>query len=94
MPTKHRRHAITETGAVAEALAQLRAAVGPNGFTLSELVVLGAQRRIFEHALQDAARRRRRALLVERIRSGTLSSVTGEEFDQLRRSMWVRGSDD
>ncbi len=82
---------ITETGPVAEVLADLRRTVGDDGFTLSELVVLGAQRRLFEHGVREASKRKRRALLVERIRSGApMGSVTGEESDRLRREMWIR----
>jgi hypothetical protein len=41
MPTKRRRHAITETPAVAAALDDLRAEPGPDRVELGELVVLG-----------------------------------------------------
>ena len=89
MPTKHRRHAITETGPVAEALATLRSAVGEDGFTLSELVVLGAQRKLFEAQLEETAAARARGRLAEMVRTGTVP-IDVEAADEVRRSGWVR----
>ena len=90
VPTKHPRHAITETGEVAEALAALRAAVGPKGFTLAELVVLGAQRRLFEVELDR--RRRQRVLdeLAERIEQGVPLEIDIDAVDEVRRTGWSR----
>jgi hypothetical protein len=90
MPTKHPRHAITETGAVAEALEQLRAEVGPENFTLSELVVLGAQRKIFEHTIRAEAKRKRRALVAEKILTRTLPKLDLAAAEEVRRRGWAR----
>ena len=43
MPTTKPRHAVTETGAVAQALAELRAEPGGEDVPISELVVIGAR---------------------------------------------------
>lgn len=90
MPTKHRRHAITETGAVAEALAELRRTVGEDGFTLSELVVLGAQRRIFEAELERASGAKERAAFAAEIRAGRMPALDLEAADEVRRTGWAR----
>ncbi len=89
MPTKHPRHAITETGPVAIALADLRDKVGEDGFTLAELVVLGAQRKLFEAELAEVAGARSRARLAQMVRAGTVP-VDIEAADEVRRSGWVR----
>lgn len=72
MPTKHRRHAVTETPPVREALEELRAEEGGEAVRMSELVILGAR----EKARQLRARRTEvaagRARLAERIRAGAL----------------------
>jgi hypothetical protein len=94
MPTKHPRHAITETGEVAEALAALRAELGPRGFTLAELVVLGAQQRLFEIGLERRRSENARRLLADRIRNRTLPAVDVEAFEELRRSGWGRTFDE
>jgi hypothetical protein len=90
MPTKHRRHAITETGAVAEALAELRRTVGEDGFTLSELVVLGAQRRLFDAELERASDVKARAAFAAEIRAGHMPAVDIAAADEVRRTGWAR----
>lgn len=94
MPTKHPRHAITETGAVADALAALRAVAGPKGFTLAELVVLGAQRRIFEIEVETRKRQRGLDGLADAVRTRTLPNVDVDAFEELRRSGWGRTFDE
>lgn len=90
MPTKHPRHAVTETGPVAVALADLRQIVGADGFTISELVVLGAQRKIFEAELAARRNVRARARLADAIRNGTLPEMDIEAADEVRRTGWAR----
>lgn len=90
MPTKHRRHAVTETGPVAEALERLRAAVGPDGFTISELVVLGAERMRLDHEVNGARRERALRELAEEIRNAALPPMDVEAADEVRRTGWVR----
>jgi hypothetical protein len=46
MPTKHRRHAITETPQVKEALDELRRELGTDRVPLAEIVVLGAREKV------------------------------------------------
>ncbi len=54
VPTKRRRHAITETPPVQEALDELREELGDEQLQLSELVILGAREKL---ALLRAGRR-------------------------------------
>jgi len=89
MPTKHRRHAVTETGAVADALERLRAAVGPDGFTISELVVLGAERKLHAQRAREAADRKALAALTEMVRTRSIPCDVALA-DEARRSGWVR----
>lgn len=89
MPTKLRRHAITETPEVAAALASLRAATGAERVNLSELVILGA--RVKAEAIRSADRVAANAIegLADMVRSGSLP-VDLEAAEQARRS-WARG---
>lgn len=88
MPTKHPRHMVTETGPVAEALAELRRAVGDDGFTLPELVVLGAQRRLAEERARQADGDRALRDLVAMVRARSIP-VDVEAADEVRRTGWV-----
>src|SRR5215217_7431176 len=69
MPTRRRRHAITETPPVQAALDELREALGDDRVEMSELVILGAQEKLSRVRAQrdDTAVLRRR--LANRIRS-------------------------
>lgn len=64
MPTKRRRHTITEVGGVEAALDRLRAQLGEPD--LRELVVLGAERKLALEA-ERATDSQRRAALRERL---------------------------
>lgn len=71
MPTRHRRHSITETPRVREALEPLRR----QGLKvdLGDLVVLGAEQRLRQMEAEQAEEERRRELrleLVEQLRTG------------------------
>jgi len=92
MPTEHRHHVISETGAVAEALAELRRTVGEDGFTLSDLVVLGAQRRLFEHELERVANDEGLAAFAAEIRARRMPDVDLGAADEVRRTGWARPS--
>ena len=46
MPTKHRRHAITETPPVKAALDELRGELGDARIEFGELVILGAHQKV------------------------------------------------
>lgn len=89
MPTRRRRHAITETPPVQAALDELREALGDDRVELGELVILGAQEKLArvraEHA--DAVTMRRR--LAERVRHRQIPVDPGAA-DEVRRSGWAR----
>lgn len=89
MPTKHRRHAITETPPVQAALDELRSELGDRRIEFGELVILGAHQKVAQLRAErdDAAARRRR--LAERIRRRELP-VDVAAADEVRRSGWAR----
>lgn len=89
MPTKHRRHAITETPPVQAALDELRSELGDGRIEFGELVILGAHQKVAQLRAErdDAAARRRR--LAERIRRRELP-VDVAAADEVRRSGWAR----
>jgi len=89
VPTKRRRHAITETPPVQAALDELRAELHSDRLELSELVILGAQAKVArvraEHDQAVVLRRR----LADRVRSRDLP-VDRAAADEVRRSGWAR----
>jgi hypothetical protein len=89
MPTKRRRHAITETPPVEAALEELRHELGNDRIELSELVVLGARAKLAQvrSEREDAATLRRR--LADRVRSRSLP-VDRDAAAEVRRSGWSR----
>ena len=89
MPTKHRRHAITETPPVRAALDELRSELGRERIEFGELVILGAHQKVAQLRAErdDAASRRRR--LAERIRRRDVP-VDAAAADEVRRSGWAR----
>jgi hypothetical protein len=90
VPTKRRRHAITETPPVEAALNELRRELGTDRVELGELVVLGAAAKLasvrIEHD-RDAGLRRR---LADRVRSRSLP-VDVHAAEVARRTGWARG---
>jgi hypothetical protein len=89
VPTKRRRHAITETPPVEAALDELRRELGTDSIELSELVVLGAAAKLASIRGQrdtDASLRRR---LADRVRSRSLPIDVGAA-DLVRRTGWAR----
>ncbi len=72
MPTKHRRHAITETPRVKEALDALRAELNGERPDLAELVIVGAQTKLARLQGEDQRKRALREDLARRIRSREL----------------------
>jgi hypothetical protein len=89
MPTKRRRHAITETPSVQAALDELRWELGRERVELGELVILGARQRTAElrAGRVDAAARRR--ALADRVRRRDVG-VDRDAADEVRRSGWAR----
>ena len=89
MPTKRRRHAITETPPVEAALDELREELGSERLELSELVVLGAQAKLSQLRTQREDSEALRRQLAARVRAGALP-VDREAADEVRRSGWTR----
>lgn len=89
MPTSRRRHAVTETPPVQEALDELRAELGSDKLPMGELVRLGARARLAELRAEreDKAMRRRR--LAERVRNRELPG--NSEVAKEAKLMWTRG---
>ncbi len=89
VPTKHRRHAITETPPVRAALDELREEIGGGRIEFGELVILGAHQKVAQLRAErdDAAARRRR--LADRIRRRDVG-VDVAAADEVRRSGWAR----
>ncbi|MBA3304938.1 MAG: hypothetical protein H0U25_03315 [Thermoleophilaceae bacterium] len=89
MPTKHRRHAITETPRVKEALDPLRAELNGERLDLGELVVLGAQAKLADLRVAQEDRIAKLERLAEKIRRRELD-VDPVLADEAKRS-WIRG---
>lgn len=87
MPTKHRRHAITETPRVKEALDTLREELDGERVDLGELVVLGAREKSRRLRLESDEVVRLRHELAEKIRRRELD-VDPDLADEARRS-WI-----
>jgi hypothetical protein len=89
MPTKRRRHAITETPPVQAALDELRGELGSDRIEMGELVVLGADAKLAALRAEregGAALRRR---LADRVRSRELP-LSLEAAEEVRASGWAR----
>lgn len=89
VPTKRRRHAITETPPVQAALDELREALGDDRVEMGELVILGAHEKLarLQAERDDTAALRRR--LAHRIRHRDIAADR-EAADEVRRSGWAR----
>lgn len=88
MPTKHKRHAITETPPVKEALDALRAEVNGERIDLGELVMLGAEAKLARLRMAEGHTDKKLQQLAEKIRRRELD-VDPELADEVKRS-WVR----
>lgn len=89
IPTKHPRHAITETPPVRAALDELRGELGERRPDLGELVILGANAKLAQLRAERTDVATRRRALADRIRRGDLP-VDVEAADEVRRSGWAR----
>jgi hypothetical protein len=89
MPTRRRRHAITETPPVQAALDELRQAPGEDRLEMGELVILGAQEKLARVRADrdDVAALRRR--LADRVRSRDIPADRAAA-DEVRRAGWAR----
>lgn len=89
MPTKRRRHAITETPPVQQALDELREELGVDRVELGELVVLGAGAKLAAIRAQRSEDASLRTSLAERVRSrGVEADIHAS--DEVRHSGWAR----
>lgn len=89
MPTKRRRHAITETEPVQAALDELRRALGSDRVELGELVVLGAGVKLAALRAQDSSGAALRQRLADRVRARQ-PLADRDAADRVRRSGWTR----
>jgi hypothetical protein len=89
MPTRRRRHAVTETPPVQAALDQLREALGDDRVEMSELVILGAHEKLarLRAEREDIVALRRR--LADRARRREIPADRGAA-DEVRRAGWAR----
>ena len=89
MPTRRRRHAITETPPVQAALDELREALGDDRLEMGELVILGAEQKLarVQADRDDTAALRRR--LADRIRRREIPADLAAA-DEVRRAGWAR----
>lgn len=89
MPTKHRRHAITETPSVQAALDELREELGDSRLELGELVILGARAKVAQLRAQHDDTVGRRRQLADRIRRREIPADR-TAADEVRRAGWAR----
>jgi hypothetical protein len=90
MPTKRRRHAVTETAAVEAALDELRGVLGDDRIELGELVILGANQKTAQLRAERDDTVARRRQLADRIRRRDVAGDR-EAADEVRRRGWARG---
>lgn len=89
MPTTRRRHAITETPPVQEALDELRAELGTDRLPLGELVVIGARARLAELRAERDEKMMRRRRLAERILNKEPIPFDREAAEEVKH-LWTR----
>jgi hypothetical protein len=90
VPTKRRRHAITETEPVQAALDELRRELGSDRVELGELVVLGAGVKLAALRAQDNSDVALRRRLADRVRARQ-PLADRDAAELVRRSGWARG---
>ena len=90
MPTIRRRHFVAETPRVEAALSQLRNELGSDRIDLSEIVVLGAERKLEQVREQRADNAALRRSLAARMRARTLP-VDTDAATRVRATGWTRG---
>lgn len=91
MPTTRKRHAITETPPVQEALDELRREQADNRVELAELVILGAREKVARLRAEGDRSRRLRDELVEMVRSGEIGELMDvDAAEEVRRHGWTR----
>ena len=91
VPTKHRRHAITETPPVKHALDALRTELNSDRVDLTELVLLGAESKLERLRLGSEESLRLRRDLADRIRRREDLGVDLQAADEVKRVGWAGG---
>jgi hypothetical protein len=89
VPTKHRRHAITETPDVQAALDELRGELGERRIEFGELLILGAREKAAQLRGQREGAAARRRQLADRVRRRDIPADRSAA-DEVRRSGWAR----
>jgi hypothetical protein len=89
VPTKHRRHAITETPDVQAALDELRRELGERRIEFGELLILGAREKAAQLRGEREGTAARRRRLADRVRRRDVPADR-EAADEVRRSGWAR----
>ncbi len=90
MPTTRRRHAITETPPVQEALDELRAELGSERVPLGEILILGSRTRTAELRREKETKSDRLQRLANRIRERRPLPIDLEAAEEVRRTGWSR----
>ena len=90
MPTRRRRHSITETPPVQAALDDLRRELGEPSIDLAEIVILGAREKLDRVRRTSFEQARLRRELAELIRSRRVPVDPGAA-EEVRRTGWARG---
>jgi hypothetical protein len=88
MPTRHPRHAITETPPVQEALDEVRRELGTEKVPLAELVILGAEEKVRRLRTDREETTASRLRVAEWIRSGDIPGDR-EALEDVRRTGWT-----
>ena len=89
MPTKHKRHAITETPPVKAALDALRAELNGERLDLAELVIMGAREKTGQLRVDSDRGAELRQQLADKIRRGELD-IDPQAAEEVRRTGWAR----
>ena len=89
VPTRRRRHAITETPPVQAALDELRRELGNDRVEMGELVILGAQEKLARLRAEHDDTAALRSRLADRIRRRDISADR-TAAEEVRRTGWAR----
>ncbi len=89
VPTKRRRHALTETPPVQAALDELREELGTDSVELGELIVLGAGVKLGAIRAERGNAAAQRQRLADRVRSRAIGADV-EAADEVRAAGWTR----
>jgi hypothetical protein len=90
VPTTRRRHAITETPPVQEALDELRDALGSDRVPMGDVVIRGAREMATELREQKSDKARRLNRLADRICNREGFGMSLEAAEEVRRTGWAR----